>query len=112
MQQLGFYNHEIILNSAYSCTHTVCGVVVWFMVHVCMHVLGLRLKKCMGPGPEFSPFEFFHDQFSHNPHYDLHSTADEPLAETPPEEAAETPSAPLVKEEGKLGEGTTHFYSI
>lgn len=43
---------------------------------------------------------------------DLHSTADEPLAETPPEEAAETPSAPLVEEEGKLGEGTTHFYSI
>lgn len=50
------------------------------------------------------PFWICHEQFSHNPHYELHSTADEPLAETPPEEAAETPTAPLVEEEGKLGE--------
>lgn len=51
---------------------------------------------------EYATFESRRKQFSHNPHYDLHSTADEPLAETPPEEAAETPSAPLVQEEGKL----------
>lgn len=67
----------------------------------------------MVPGLEFSPFfKFRHDQFSCNPHYDLHSTADEPLAEMPPEEVAETPSAPLVEEEGKLGEGTAQFYSV
>lgn len=46
------------------------------------------------------PFWICREQFSHNPHYELHSTADE----TPPEEAAETPTAPLVEEEGKLGE--------
>lgn len=50
--------------------------------------------------------------FSHNPHYELHSTADEPLAETPPEEAAETPTAPLVEEEGKLGEEMTRSFEI
>lgn len=30
------------------------------------------------------------------------STADEPLVEAPPEEAAEPPAAPVVEEEGKL----------
>lgn len=36
--------------------------------------------------------------------YELPSTADEPLVETPPEEAAEPPAAPVVEEEGKLGQ--------
>lgn len=66
----------------------------------------------MDPAPEFPPNEFRREQFSGNPHCDLHSTADEPLAETPPEEAAETASAPLVEEEGKMGEGMIQFYSI
>lgn len=79
-------------------------------MHVRMHVLGLRLKKMHGP--EFSAFDFHCEQFSHNPHNDLHSTADEPLAETPSEEAAATTSAPLVEEEGKLGEGMIHIYFI
>lgn len=37
-----------------------------------------------------------------NPYYELPSTADEPLVEAPPEEAAEPPAAPVVEEEGKL----------
>lgn len=66
----------------------------------------------MDPAPEFSPCEFRRGQFSGNTHCDLHSTADEPLAETPPEEAAETASSPLVEEEGKLGEKTTLLFYI
>lgn len=37
-----------------------------------------------------------------NPCYGLPLTADEPVVEAPPEEAAEPPAAPVVEEEGKI----------
>lgn len=49
------------------------------------------------------PFIHLFKELNLNPNYDLHSTADEPLIEAPPEEAAEPPAAPVVEQEGKLG---------
>lgn len=73
-------------------------------MYACFWVRTEKMNEC-------SPFVFQHKLFIGNPHCDLHSTADEPLAETPPEEVAERVSAPLV-EEGKLGEGVVHFISL
>lgn len=83
-------------------------------VHVCMHLFGVGLKKCIDSASECCCFFFFNFSINYSvvTHCDLHSTADEPLAETPPEEAAQTASAPLVEDEGKLGKGVVHLISF